>query len=260
MNDSTRRLLRQLASAGDEASRKAAQAIERAYRGQQDGATALIEELRRVMALRNPTERLKARERLIQQALSLHPPIPPPFLTQVTESVTVGGQVAAGMVSVSMEIVSPAVLEAAAGTEAMYRAFWGDQRADHAARLGRVITQALSSGGSKYPVKAEIMQALGVSRSKAVQLGHDAIQSALNAGQVSVWDKAREDLGLELTKTWLHARGGKNSRPDHVALDGKTIPYSEDFIPGLPFPHSPGAGARHNANCRCSVYVTLQAD
>ncbi len=262
MDAETRRLLDRLSRSGGQIEAKALRAIDAAFRGVD--LAPLIRELLTVMELRNPAARLAARERLQSIAASLLPDFPPPLTLALTEGVQLGGTVGVGMLqtgAVTLEVVSPAVQAAAATTEARYLAYWGDGRAEDAARLGRVITQALTTGGKRYPVKAEIQAALNVSKSKARNLARDGINAALSEGQAAVWDTAREDLGLRMVKTWLHAGRGKDSRSDHVRLDGKTVDYDADFIPGvLARPHDPRGGAKHNANCRCSMICRVLED
>lgn len=256
-------LLARLNREGLKLEARAVKALLQAFGKQDREAQMLLRELLAALALPDPTRRFRERERLLRLAGALWPDLPPPFLTALTDAVTLGGNVGAGMLAASgapaaLTIAAPAVEAAVAATEARALAWWGDQRADHAARLGRVMTAALGAGG-RYPVRAEIQRQLDVSRAKAAQLARDATMSALSEGQASVWDKARDDLGLGLEKTWLHARQGPNSRPDHVALDGKTIDYSADFIPGvLARPHDPRGGARHNSRCRCSMSVRVK--
>lgn len=256
-------LLARLTKEGGRLEAQAIRAILRAFKATDPDAALLLRELAQALLLPDPVRRFAQRERLLRLAAATFPDLPPPFLAALADAVTLGGNVGAGMLAASgapaaLTIVAPAVEAAVGATEARALAWWGDQRADHAARLGRVMTAALGAGG-RYPVRAEIQRQLDVSRAKAAQLARDATMSALSEGQASVWDKARDDLGLEMEKTWLHARQGPNSRPDHVALDGKTIDYSADFIPGvLARPHDPRGGARHNSRCRCSMSVRVK--
>lgn len=54
---------------------------------------------------------------------------------------------------------------------------------------------------------------------------------------------------LEVTKTWVT---GPNPRDEHAAMDGETVPLSEDFSNGMPWP---GAGGPDDAGCNCSLVV-----
>lgn len=65
----------------------------------------------------------------------------------------------------------------------------------------------------------------------------------------------------DVTKTWIHAGFGLNSRANHVALDGVTIPFDEEFNLGkgvtAPYPHHPSLPAGEVVHCRCRVIINL---
>lgn len=253
-------LLKELERQSGQLDARAVRAILAAFR-QDEAVRALLQELLSLMLLRDPAARLRAAERMKAIAASLWPAAPAPLALALTQGVQLGGTVGLGMLStpaVTLEIVSPAVQAAARATEARYLSYWGDQRADHAARMGRIITEALTVGGKRFPLKQTIQAQLQVSRGKAAQLAHDGIMSALSEGQRAVWDTARDDLGLRMEKTWLHSKKSKNARPDHVALDGRTLPYEKDFIAGvLAYPRDPRGTAKHNSRCKCSMIVRV---
>ena len=59
------------------------------------------------------------------------------------------------------------------------------------------------------------------------------------------------------TKTWIHTGIGKNDRPNHVALNGKTIPIDDYFDLGngikALYPHDPSLPVGEVANCFCLI-------
>lgn len=54
------------------------------------------------------------------------------------------------------------------------------------------------------------------------------------------------------SKTWVT---GPNPRPEHAAMDGETVPMSEDFSNGMPWPGSPSGDADDLAGCNCSLDI-----
>lgn len=61
-----------------------------------------------------------------------------------------------------------------------------------------------------------------------------------------------ENHGKEPTKTWV---AGVNPRPEHAVMDGETIPLSEDFSNGQPWPGS--GGDVSDAGCNCALVINL---
>lgn len=53
------------------------------------------------------------------------------------------------------------------------------------------------------------------------------------------------------TKTWIT---GPNARPSHAAMDGETVPLSEDFSNGMPWPGGAGAD-EDDIGCNCSLRI-----
>ncbi|MDV3568161.1 hypothetical protein CMU71_14805 [Elizabethkingia anophelis] len=68
-------------------------------------------------------------------------------------------------------------------------------------------------------------------------------------------DIAYEESGLVVEKVWNHGRP-KESRPDHIAMDGKTVPQGENFkLPSgveMKYPGDKSGGASETINCTCT--------
>ncbi|EYB69060.1 hypothetical protein DEIPH_ctg011orf0026 [Deinococcus phoenicis] len=240
---------------------QAVRTLLRAFKATDREAAALLRELVSLMLLQNPADRFAAKERLTRMAAALWPDLPPPLLLAVQDAVRLGGDVGAGMLAASgapaaLTIAAPAVEAAVGAIPARLTAIWGDARADHAARVGRVMTQALSAGG-RYPVRAELQKALQVSRARAQMIAVTETQAALSDGQAQVFDRARDDLGLELEAEWLAARDSR-TRPSHRRVDRERVPYGKKFSNGLTRPHMPGAPAAEVVRCRCSLAVRVK--
>lgn len=73
------------------------------------------------------------------------------------------------------------------------------------------------------------------------------------------WQQMAESQGLgpdAVIKTWRHGRGAKDARPDHLAMNGKSViglqtPFVFQDGTQMQFAHDPAGGAAHNANCGC---------
>ena len=248
-------LLQQLEREGRTLETRALRAILRAFRATDPDAALLLRELAAALLIPDPARRMAQKERLMRIAASTLPEnLPPPFLAALTDAVTLGGNVGAGMLAASgapaaLTIAAPAVEAAVAAIPARLTAIWGDARADHAARVGRVMTQALQAGG-RYPVRAQLQAALGVSRARAQLIASQETMNALWQGQADVIDRAAAELDLKVMKTWRSASDGR-VRASHRALNGKTIPLEEDFKPGLGRPGDMRAPPAETLRCRC---------
>lgn len=87
----------------------------------------------------------------------------------------------------------------------------------------------------------------------------------VHAGVTAAYDQAiaRGDIDADqLEKEWIHAGGGRFSRPEHVALDGTTVGWRDTFDVGgvdMQHPGDPAGGADNTANCRCTFATTVKA-
>lgn len=259
-------LLQQLEQEGRTLETRALRAILKAFRATDPEAALLLRELAAALLIPDPARRMAQKERLMRIAASTLPDLPPPFLLALQDAVTLGGNVGAGMLAASgapaaLTIAAPAVEAAVAAIPARLTAIWGDARADHAARVGRVMTQALSAGG-RYPVRAQLQAALGVSRARAQLIASQETLSALAAGQAAVYDRAEAELDLTIMLTWRSA-SDRRVRPAHRALSGKTVKRGESFVPGvkLRWPQdSACSDPRQTIRCRCTVLAKAVLD
>jgi HK97 family phage portal protein len=58
------------------------------------------------------------------------------------------------------------------------------------------------------------------------------------------------------TKTWVVTSG--NPRPSHAALNGETVPVSENFSNGMAWPGDASGGADEVAGCSCEMDVNIR--
>ena len=80
-------------------------------------------------------------------------------------------------------------------------------------------------------------------------------RTEVNSTVDNVHNKVAVEAGMD-KKTWIHTGAGKTSRPEHVALDSKTIKMDGDFIVNgykCKYPHDPVLPASENIGCHCLV-------
>lgn len=256
-------LLDRLTREGGKLEAQAVRAILRAFKATDPEVALLLRELSFALMLPNPAQRFAQRGRLLRIASATIPDLPPPFLAALTDAVTLGGNVGAGMLAASgapaaLTIAAPAVEAAVAAIPARLTAIWGDARADHAARVGRVMTQALQAGG-RFPVRAQLQAALQTTRARAQLIATQETLSALAAGQAAVYDRAEAELDLTIMLTWRSA-SDRRVRPAHRALSGKAVKRGESFVPGvkLRWPQdSACSDPRQTIRCRCTTLASI---
>jgi hypothetical protein len=54
-------------------------------------------------------------------------------------------------------------------------------------------------------------------------------------------------------KSWLPVPPDGRNRPEHLAMDGETVPIDQVFSNGLSFPGDPQGDAEEICNCRCTL-------
>lgn len=254
-------LLDKLSKDGLKLEARAVREILRAFGKRDREAQMLLRELTAALLIPDPARRMAQKEALMRLAAAVYPDLPPPFLLALQDAVTLGGNVGAGMLAasgapVALTIAVPAVEAAVAAIPARLEAIWGDARADHAARVGRVMTQALSAGG-RYPIRQQLQNALQVSKARAQMIASQETMNALWQGQADVVDRAAAELDLKVMKTWRSA-SDKRVRASHRALNGKTITLGEDFKPGLGRPGDMRAPPAETLRCRCTLLYKVQ--
>jgi hypothetical protein len=89
---------------------------------------------------------------------------------------------------------------------------------------------------------------------------------AAHEGSEDLYEQAisRGDVDAdELVKEWHSGPATEDHRPDHRAMNGKTVPIGEEFVlpdgTRMKHPGDPRGGAKHVANCRCTFSVTYKA-
>ena len=122
-------------------------------------------------------------------------------------------------------------------------------------RIADIIAKGITKGASQITLKEEIQSEMKDASTARVKLiARQETMTALATGQFDMMKSAGA-----ATKTWHH-RPQKNPRdgshgPNHVALEGETVPIDAKFSNGLRFPRDPDDPRPEELiNCRC--YLT----
>jgi HK97 family phage portal protein len=68
-------------------------------------------------------------------------------------------------------------------------------------------------------------------------------------------EAAKQAAGGRATKTWVVNSG--NPRASHAAMNGETVPVSENFSNGMPWPGSISGDVDEVAGCQCSLEINV---
>lgn len=247
--------LRRLQAEGGALEAQSLRLILRTFTAIDDGP--LIAALAQALLSPNPAQRLQAREYLQSLASSLYPALPADLLTLTRSGVSLGAEAGAGMLTAEAGAFVPAVVaEVASETEMRLRALWGDARAEHSSRVGKIITRALSAGG-RYPVRQELERALKVGRVQAQTIALTETSRTLNEAQARTTERAIDQLDLSVVKVWRAASDAR-TRPSHSRVNGEERPWAKAFSNGLQRPHAPGAPAKEVVRCRCVMLTRVK--
>ena len=123
------------------------------------------------------------------------------------------------------------------------------------ANIARIVINGIDAGISREAMAQEIMQEHEIqSKSRARLIADQETITTLETGH---YDMMRSTGAA--TKTWhhrpqKHPRDGKDGGPNHVAMDGETVPIDGRFSNGLRYPCDPDGPAKETIKCHC--YVT----
>lgn len=121
--------------------------------------------------------------------------------------------------------------------------------------IADIIAQGIANGVSQSELKKSILSEMDASPARAKLIARQETATALATGQFDMMRAA----GAK-TKTWHHRqqrnpRDGTNGKPNHVAMEGETVPMDAKFSNGLRYPRDPEDGRPEQLiNCRC--YLT----
>ena len=121
--------------------------------------------------------------------------------------------------------------------------------------IADIIARGIANGVSQSELKKSILSEMDASPARAKLIARQETATALATGQFDMMRAA----GAK-TKTWHHRqqrnpRDGTNGKPNHVAMEGETVPMDAKFYNGLRYPRDPEDGRPEQLiNCRC--YLT----
>ncbi len=123
-------------------------------------------------------------------------------------------------------------------------------------RISKIVSDGLAHGDSTQTMSRMILQETEIDNAaRAKLIARQEATTSLTTGQYDMMRTAGAT-----TKTWHHRpqkdpRDGKNGTPNHVALNGETVPIDAKFSNGLRWPRDPECNdAAEVINCRC--YLT----
>ena len=88
------------------------------------------------------------------------------------------------------------------------------------------------------------------SRSTAIAVGAVTMLSAF-----ATVEAVKQVAGDKATKTWVVT--SQNPRPSHSAVNGETVPLSENFSLGMAWPGDSSGGADEVAGCTCELSISI---
>jgi hypothetical protein len=128
---------------------------------------------------------------------------------------------------------------------------WTGLSATMRAELSSIIGRAVVDGKNPRAVRAEIAEALGVSRGRALGYAQTDITGTLREARWAEADFAREEMGIAVALLWTSAFL-PTTRPSHAARHGRT--YTTAEVRAF---YSTGG---HRFRCRCGQTEVLLDD
>lgn len=136
----------------------------------------------------------------------------------------------------------------------------GGQRIRHVTQttknnIARIVFNGIEAGISQEKMADEILQEYEIeSKSRARLIADQETITTLETGHYDMMATSGA-----VSKTWHHRlqknpRDGSDGGPNHVAMDGETVPIDGRFSNGLRYPCDPEGPAAETIKCRC--YVT----
>lgn len=105
-------------------------------------------------------------------------------------------------------------------------------------------------------------------QARAETVANTEVASAVMNATQEQWTQLAESQGLNagaIKKTWEHRRGGKEGRPEHIAMQGVSVmglntPFVLPDGTRMLFAHDSAGGARNNINCGCGTTYAIRQD
>lgn len=122
--------------------------------------------------------------------------------------------------------------------------------------VSRIVSRGIEAGLGREKMAEEILQEYEIqTRSRARLIADQETVTTLETGNFDMMRSAGAT-----TKTWHHRpqknpRDGSDGGPDHVSMEGETVPIDAKFSNGLRYPCDPDGPAEETIKCRC--YLTF---
>ena len=127
-------------------------------------------------------------------------------------------------------------------------------------RIRQIVSRSLEHGESPRATAQAIRQEMTATPSRANLIATQETITSLNAGHYEMCKTAGAQY-----KTWHHRpqknprEGPEPEKPNHVAMDGETVPFDQPFSNGLLYPRDSDCDdAAQVINCRC--YISTRWD
>jgi SPP1 gp7 family putative phage head morphogenesis protein len=108
--------------------------------------------------------------------------------------------------------------------------------------ISDIIQGGLDANKSTRDIAQLISDATGFDTDRALLIARTETTKVFNGGPEESLTALGEDTGQQFTKEWSGVLDDRE-RPEHVAMEGETVPVGEAFSNGLLYPSEP--------NCRC---------
>lgn len=124
--------------------------------------------------------------------------------------------------------------------------------------IREALKRALAEGMPEAQVAEEIMavvrEQMKIGQRRARTIARTEVNGAYSVARVEAMAQSRPPR-----KMWISSRDSK-VRDSHQQLDGRIVPFDQDFRAGLAHPHDPRAPAEETVNCRCKLVAVFDEE
>lgn len=121
---------------------------------------------------------------------------------------------------------------------------------------GQMTPQQVDAAVERYRTNYVNHRAEVIARTEALRAANEGsaelIRQSVERGDVEA---------EQLVKTWHAGPSTTHAREQHQAMDGREVKWGEDFVlpdgTRMAHPGDPRGGAKHTANCRCTLSTTI---
>lgn len=136
----------------------------------------------------------------------------------------------------------------------------GKNKVDLVYDLQKTVKEGISNGDTYKTMAKRLNKSMDISINKANTIARTETSRVMADAQKQTLDKVA-NAGVKMKKTWNNVLD-ERSRDTHIELDGKTIPYDEDFTTPL---GNKGFGPKQlddngedSIQCRCFLSISFE--